>query len=804
MIIDKTKESYSKPNTQVGSLRDFSWTDNGLIGHTGSEYLEITVYSPSIIRIRMTREKGFDTFEHTIVGHPELFQFTHEETDDLILISTDLIDLEITKDPLRFVFKTKDGRIINEDDRGLGTAWIGDQVTCYKKLQENERFIGLGEKTGPLDRKGQGYQNWNTDHFGYGPDSDPIYCSIPFYLGIHNDLSYGVFFNNTYKTHFNFGASNNRFSSFSADLGDMDYFFFYNENVGSIIQDYSSITGKMPLPPKWSIGYQQCRYSYYPDKEVMMTAQNFRDKEIPADAIVLDIHYMDAYKIYTWDKERFPDPKKMIDDLKSMGFEVVVMCDPGIKVEKGYTPYEDGVKDDIFIKYPDGGLYEGEVWPGWCHFPDFTDPDARKWWAEQLTAYSDIGVEGYWNDMNEIATWGQMLPELMEFDFDGNKGTTRKARNVYGMMMAKSTFEAGKQNLNGKRPFNLTRAGFSGIQRYAAVWTGDNVASDEHMMLGMRLINSMGISGIPFAGFDVGGFVGNGSENLFARWIALGTFTPFFRGHSMINSRDSEPWTYGETVEEISRNYIKLRYRLMPYIYSAFYTASDTGLPISRSLAIDYTHDDLIYDGKYEHQYMFGDSILVAPVESQKFLTKVYFPKGKWYDLFEDNVVLGGQEHIIECPIERLPVFVKESAIIPLQSQTYSSKDQPEDTLQIHVYKGANPNAFTYYEDDGSTYEYEQKAYYKRSIEYNPSSKELVFKAVEGEYRSGFNKVRVYFHGFTSEELLSAKTGTSEYRFMDPLTNFDPGLNIETADFKIQDIDYMEFDNSNDEVVVKW
>ena len=469
MIVDKQQRSYALTNSSIGTLKSHSWNDSGLELKTNSEHIEVIIYSPSIIRTRITRMEGYDEFDHAVVLQPALFQFKQKETEQSIFVTTDLIELEIQKDPVRFIFRNLNGDVINQDESGLGISWIGEQGTVYKKLQHGERFIGLGEKTGPLDRRGYGYQNWNTDHFEYGVDTDPIYCSIPFYIGAHHNLSYGIYLNNTYKTHFNFGASNNRFSSFSSDAGDLDYFFFYQNDVASIISDYSKVTGQMPLPPKWSIGYQQCRYSYYPDTEVVSTAQNFRDREIPADAIVLDIHYMDAYKIYTWDKERFPDPKDMIGKLKKMGFEVVVMCDPGIKVEEGYSPYEDGVKNDIFVKYPDGTRYEGEVWPGWCHFPDFTDQKARDWWAEQLLVYSEIGVEGYWNDMNEIATWGQMLPENMEFEFDGKKGTTRKARNIYGFMMAKSTYEAGRKNLKGRRPFNLTRAAFSGIQRYAAV-----------------------------------------------------------------------------------------------------------------------------------------------------------------------------------------------------------------------------------------------------------------------------------------------------------------------------------------------
>ncbi|MGL1889604.1 MAG: DUF4968 domain-containing protein [Reichenbachiella sp.] len=788
----------------MGKLKEYALTDFGLIGKTESELIEVQVYSDSIIRVRITRNSDFDPFDYALDMQPKPKAFNKAETDDYITISTSLVTLEISKEPVRFTFKNADGRVINEDDTAFGVSWQGEQVTAYKKLQENEKFVGLGEKTGPLNKRGMGFQNWNTDHFGYDVNTDPIYCSVPFYIGLHDEVAYGIYFNNSYKTQFNFGASNNRFASFGADTGDMDYFFIHDSSVAGIVSSYSELTGKMPMPPVWSLGYQQCRYSYYPDKEVLNTAQNFRDKEIPADVIVLDIHYMDKYKIFTWDGERFPDPESMILKLKSLGFEVVVMCDPGIKVEEGYETYDSGVREDVFLKYPDGQPYEGQVWPGWCHFPDFTQEKTRVWWQEQLKHYSDLGINGYWNDMNEIATWGQSLPELIEFDFDGNKGTTRNGRNVFGMMMSKSTYEGAKENLNGQRPFNLTRAGFAGIQKYAAVWTGDNVASDEHMLLGMRMLNGMGLSGIPFAGFDTGGFIGNASEELFARWISMAAFTPFFRGHSNVNTRDSEPWAYGEHTEEISRNYIKLRYKLMPYIYSTFYTAATTGLPINRSLVLDYSNDEKIFDTAYENEFLFGDSILVAPVSSKKEFEKIYFPKGTWYDLFTDVQHQGPQESIVECPVEKLPVFVKASAIIPFQSQTQTTSEKPSDTLDLHIYKGSEHNSFVYYEDDGRTFEHQNGAFYKRKITLNSTCNSLLFTKVEGDFKSNFNKVKVYFHGFGKSDLKNIETEANEFRFIQPLSNFDPiDFNVK-ANYSIKNLATHTVNFDNEEFSINW
>src|SRR5690606_1282531 len=303
------------------------------------------------------REDGFENFSYAVVAEPESPVFDISEETDHLVLATETLRLLIQKDRLAFQFQTPDGKSVNEDDPALATSWIGEQVTTYKKLQEGERFIGLGEKTGPLDRRGFGYTNWNTDNFGYSPGADPLYCSTPFYIGIHHGLAYGIFLDNTHKTHFNFGASNDRFSSFSADTGEMNYYFIYGENVRQILRHYSFLTGRMEMPPLWSLGYQQCRYSYYPESEVRNIARTFREKDIPADAIVLDIHYMEAYKIFTWSRKSFPAPEKLIADLREQGFHVVVICDPGIKVEAGYKPYEEGVQEDVFLTYPDGQPY---------------------------------------------------------------------------------------------------------------------------------------------------------------------------------------------------------------------------------------------------------------------------------------------------------------------------------------------------------------------------------------------------------------------------------------------------------------
>ena len=745
---------------------------------TQNAYGEVTVYAPNVIRVRLDKQPLGRDFSYAVIAKPLQVKADIDQTNNEITISTDSLQAKITKAPFSVAFYTRDGKVINQDEAGLTTSWIGEEVATYKKMQEGERFIGLGEKTGNLDRKGSGYTNWNTDAFGYRTDQDPIYSSIPFYVGIHNNLNYGIFLDNTYQSDFNFGASNNRFSSFSAQGGEMNYYFIYNKNLADIITSYTGLTGRMAMPPLWSLGYQQNRYSYYPDTEVLRVAQTLREKKIPADGITLDIHYMDNYKLFTWDKNRFPDPLKMSNKLNDMGFKTTVIVDPGIKVEQGYGAYERGLKDNIFIKYSDGQNYTGQVWPGWCHFPDFTSEKGRKWWGNEVKFFAKTGVSGLWNDMNEIATWGQKMPNNVLFDYDGGLTTHKEARNVFALNMARASYESARTEMK-KRPFILTRAGYAGLQRYTAIWTGDNRAEDDHMLLGVRLLNSLGVSGVPFTGMDIGGFTGNPTVALFTRWMQIGAFTPYFRNHTGVNTKSSEPWAYGEEALEISRNYVNLRYRLLPYLYSSFYEATLNGQPVMRTLAIDYTHDSKVYDTQFHNQYFFGRAFLVAPSESNKGFAKVYFPKGKFYDLYTDAVEMGNQEKIIPLTTKQLPVYVKESSIIPMQSLIQNTSEKPTDTLVVHVYKGDVNNSFVYYEDDGESYNYENGVFHKRTISYDAVAKTILFGKVEGSFKSKFNNLKLVFHGFNNISSFN-KSGKSIIvkddfvSFISPISKFDP------------------------------
>jgi len=746
--------------TPMGNVTELYADQNNVLHiKTENAYADIIPYSQNIIRIRINNAPFKKDFSYAVVAAPQILNAKVLQTADAVSLSTDSMICIIQKNPFSVAFYTKDNRLINEDAKGFGTSWVGNSVTTYKALQKGERFIGLGEKGGDLDRAGSGYTNWNTDAAGYDNNSDPLYSTIPFYMGIHDGLAYGIFLDNSYQSDFNFGASNNQFSSFGARGGEMNYYFLYNASVAGILQSYTWLTGRMQMPPMWSLGYQQSKWSYHPDTMVMRVAKELRAKHFPADGMVLDINYMDKYQLFTWNAKEFPHPRQMTDSLRSMGFRTTVIVDPGIKIEPTAAAYQKGLKEDVYLKYPNGEYYAGQVWPGWCNFTDFTSEKGRAYWREQMHFFVNSGVSGVWNDMNEISTWGQKTPDNILYDFDGNGATNLQAHNVYGLNMARSSYEGMKQ-ATGLRPFILSRSGYAGLQRYSAIWTGDNQPTEEHMLLGVRLLNSMGLSGLAFTGMDISGFTGDATPSLFTRWMEIGAFIPYCRNHKSIDLKPAEPWCYGDEALNISRNYIALRYRLLPYLYAAFYEATQNGLPVNRSLAINYTDDSTIYNVRFQNQYLFGGSFMIAPFESTVENGEIYLPKGNdWYDFFTDEKLTGGQILQAKITLDKLPVFVKAGSIIPMQSAIESTAQKPTDTLTLHVYNGTEIHNFVYYEDDGESFQYQTGAFYKRTIAFNPVTKTIDFSKAEGSFTSKFKFVKIIFHGFDN---IAAKT-KSEY-----------------------------------------
>ena len=683
--------------------------------------LNLYFVADNIVRFRYTNKDEFtQSPSYAVVNVPGKVNFNMNPFPDRYEISTTNLKIKISKSPCRVSIYDMNNNLLNEDDSSFRVSYDCDEVRVFKKLFDDEQFYGLGEKTGNLNKRGEQWTMWNSDTPAYKGDTDPIYQSIPFFIGVR-DLSsdtlsktaYGIFLDNTYKTTFNLGASNNRFYWFGAEKGELDYYFIYGPDIKNVITSYTMLTGRMQMPPLWSLGYQQSKWSYYPESEVRTIANEFRNKQIPCDVIYLDIHYMNGYRVFTWDKNRFPDPPKMLSDLSKQGFKIITIIDPGVKADTSdYQTAKEGLDKNLFAKYPDGEVYQGQVWPSWAYFPDFTKPETREWWGKKNGEWLKQGIAGVWNDMNEPAVWGRWFPDIVQFDDNGFKSNHKKIHNVYALEMAKATFNGLKKEFPEKRPFILTRAGFSGIQRYAAVWTGDNVASEEHLKLACTMVQGMGLSGIAFAGSDVGGFVGMPSARLFTRWLELGVFTPFFRAHSHIDNLSKEPWAYGESAERMNKKIIDLRYKFLPFLYNEFYTASSTGLPIMRSMILNYQNDENCYFTQAQYQFMVGDNLLVAPVLSETDNSKkLYLPDGKWLDWWTNKVYEGKQWIFIEAPIDQIPLFIKAGAIIPLQERENFVGEKKITQLELEIFPEQD-GEYNFYQDDGMSQEHAENKMY--------------------------------------------------------------------------------------------
>jgi len=763
----------------LGAVTSYEKTAHGIAGRTPAAEFAVEVWSPQVIRVIVTPRGSKRIVGYALVSDtpPGGAAFSVAATDAMVSLKTSAVtaDIELRPD-LRVSFKDADGAVLNEDLPGkeLGMTVEGRKLTAYKRLQDGERFIGMGEELGNLDRRGSVITLKNTDNYRYDDPKVPMYVSIPFFMGLHHGKAYGLFFNNSYRSVFNFGASNRRFASFSFDGGALDEFFIHDASVGKILQHYTALTGRMPLPPRWSLGYQQSRCSYYPEDQVLFIARTFRAKRIPLDGIVLDADYLHQYQPFRINKERFPDMRRLADTLRGINIELTASVNPGIAIDDTYEQYKSGLKSDVFLRYADGELWIADIAPNTNHFVDFSDPRGRRWWIDNMKLYQDLGIHGLWNDMNEPAIDGQAIPDNVVFDFDGQKTSALEAQNYYGMLMSRAAFESAQQYGGNRRPFVLSRSGFAGIQRYAATWSGDNQAKDEHILLGALLVNQMGLSGVPFTGPDLGGYIGDGNKDLFRRWVEVGVFAPYLRNHRQQYAAANEPWAYGEEAEAISKAYIGFRYALMPYLYSTFHEASETGMPVSRSLSIDYSFDANVYSPEHQYESLFGPGLLVNPMTSQERRKATYLPAGAWYDIFTDERLEGGRVIAADYAGHRLPIFAKASAIIPMQGTVQSTRDDPGTVLTVHVFYGTEQNEFVLYEDDGETLDYRKGRYRKRTIAFDPASRQVTFTRPHGSFASPFRKIRLVLHGFGDLRgaTVNGKASTPQsqvVRMLDPL-----------------------------------
>ena len=730
-------------------------TDNGVV-------LQITILRGSIIRFRYATNYNFEPdFSYAIdpeatMGYSKLEVV---ENDTEYIISTARLNILVDKKTLRTQISDLNGTIINEDE--LGFHWEenyeygGNTVKLSKITQSGESFYGMGDKAMHSNLKGKRVENWVTDQFAYAKEQDPLYKAIPFYIGLNKGIAYGIYFDNSFRTGFDFSQERRNITSFWAEGGEMNYYFIFGPDMPKVVSSYSSLTGTPELPPMWALGFHQSKWSYYPESNVKEIASEFRKLQIPCDAIYLDIDYMDGFRCFTWDKNHFPDPKRMIQELEEDGFKTVVMIDPGIKVDRDYWIYNEALENGYFCKRGDGPLMHGKVWPGECNFPDFTNPAVREWWAELYKEFmSDLGVHAVWNDMNEPAVMevpSKTAPLDTRHDYDGNPCTHRKAHNVYGMQMVRATYEGVKKYVYPKRPFVITRAAFSGTQRYSSTWTGDNVATWEHLWVANVQVQRMCLSGYSFVGSDIGGFAEQPDGELFARWVQLGIFHPFCRVHSSGDHGDQEPWSFGSEITDIVRKFVELRYQLLPYLYTMFYKYTKENVPMVQSLVFFDQEDNQTHFRTDE--FIFGDKILVCPIQEPNAQgRRMYVPRGEWYDFWTNEFVEGGKEKWVAAALDMIPIFVKAGSIIPKYPiQQYVGEKKIEE-LVLDVYYKEGTETSEVYEDANNGYDYKKGRYSLSNYKLTGKDNSLIIQLFkDGTFDTEYEKMKLNFHGLPFE-----------------------------------------------------
>ena len=717
--------------------------------------MEIQVLADDLIRIRVL--PGLDVKPPT--------SFAVEENDRnprAARIRQRSGTLEITTDSSVFRFSLKTGVWQWADSQGLilfqsasdGFSRAPGRMSLHLNLVDGESIFGLGEMAGSWNLRGRQREFWNVDVLGVAPaiySAIPsLYLSIPFAVSLRDGRAAGLFWDNPGRQSWDIGSSQFDCWTISTEAVTADLYLFAGPAVSQVVERYTELTGRIPLPPRWGLGYHQCRYSYSTRKEFEQVAREFRRRGLPCDALYLDIHHMDGYRVFTLGAD-FPRPAEMIRRLSTQGFQVVTIVDPGVKEDPDFPVFKRLVEADGFVKAPDGATdFVGEVWPGKSRFPDFFSESVRKIWGEEQSALLQLGVTGIWNDMNEPANFARtdktLDPECRHQTIDG---LTRHAavHNAYGSEMARASREGMLSQCPDRRPFVITRAGYAGIQRNALVWTGDNSSTWEHLRDVVPQLLHLSISGVPFCGADVGGFLGNCPPELFVRWFQLATFTPFFRNHSNLGTRAQEPWAFGPEVEEICRFYLHLRYQLLPHLYLLLAEAQATGAPVIRPLFWHYSNDPRsVACGS---QFLLGQDILVAPVlEAGVDARSVYLPPDLWYDYWTGEELSGGEAVLADGPLDRIPLFVRAGTLLALGSVGPWSGAEDRSTVTLACWPGRT-GRLDWYEDDESSEAYRQGDVVRRTIRLARQRRRLTveFSPTSGSFTSRVKRWKLVIHG---------------------------------------------------------
>lgn len=642
-------------------------------------------------------------------------------------------------------FCDRSGQIIREElpPQCKSQGWIHQA-----QLRPEERIYGLGERASSLNlraakdeqQQSKIYRMWNYDAAGmYPPGSDPMYLCIPVYLGLHSAGSYLIFYENSFDANFTFAETA------TADFtGGLLRYYFTVGSPTQLLERYTELTGRAPLPPRWALGYHQSKWGYRTEYAVREEARAFQYHKLPLSAIHLDIDCQVGYRAFTIDPERFPNLANFTQELAELGVQFIAILNPGIKYSRHSNLFLEGQILDGFCKLPNGELVVAPVWPGWCVFPDFTNPKVRSWWSRQYAYLLDVGVAGFWHDMNEPAAFiisgDRSLPQVTQHYMEGRGGDHREAHNIYGLLQAEAGYESLRQYRQEKRPFIVSRAGWAGLQRYAWTWTGDIESSWGALRQTISTIVGLGLSGIPYSGPDIGGFQGNPSAELYLRWFQMASFFTFYRTHSSNNVEHRTPWTYGEPYLSIIRSFLQLRYRLLPYFYTLSWEATQKGYPPVRPLFWAASDEMALWD--VEDAFLLGDALLICPiVEEGGRERQVILPPGRWYSFWDDRVFEGGQQVSLSAPLESIPVLVKAGSILPMEENKQ---------LTLHLYPPMQGETFfQLYSDAGDGYGASRLD--KFQIVRLANGLELIWEE-QGDYPFPYTSVQLHLHGMKLQQ----------------------------------------------------
>lgn len=745
------------PWQQCGAVVTHQSIDSGLLLVCENAFVELRWFAPKILRVRVQPERNdfSDYFSYYVKPNlkDEAVDIHVRESNERITIAAGEQHYSIEKATTRIT-------CVDEDNQPIfatvdSASWRADgSVGMAARLHPSEASYGTGERAFHLNLRGRRLPIWNTDPGGYHRGDDPINYCVSYYMGVHDHGAYGLLWDNPARGMFDIGATDSDRLHITSETGELYYYLFAGEDVNDVMAQYTTITGRMPLPPLWALGYQQCRYSYESEVEALEIAQKLRELNIPCDAIYLDIHYMDEFRIFTWNQETFQNLQGLVDNLHALGMKLVTIIDPGVHVNEGYLGYDSGIAEDIFIRYPDGKPAAGVVWPGLCHFPDFSNPKARNWWKEQLVPLLQTGIDGLWNDMNEplIFKYGEkpgFLPDYTVQDKEGRGGTHLELHNLYGMLMGQASRAALEEQRPGKRQFNIIRAGAAGAQRDSLAWAGDNHSTWDHLHLTISLCIQLGLSGISFTGADVGGFGSDTSGELLTRWTQAGAMLPLFRNHSAYGTARQEPWAFGDEYTDAIRKAIELRYQLLPYIYTAFAFNTFEGQPIIRPIFTVEPNNLHLRD--IDDSFLVGDKLLVAPVLHPHALRRsVYLPEGDWHDFHTHERYEGGRIVTVEAPLDRLPLFVKSGTVLPMWPVMQHMGQKAVEPLILRIYTDTGDT--TLYEDSGEGLAYQQGEY--RWVQFHmfeTANSLTIERNTSGAYTPPYTKIQLQLVGTWQE-----------------------------------------------------